>query len=80
MYLGTSFADVNTATIPVSSGQTGTSYQPATPLEYGKTYYWRVDEVNAAPSTAVFKGDVWSFTVEPYCLSDHERDGHRLQL
>ena len=35
-------------------------------LEYGKTYYWRVDEVNAAPSNTVFKGDVWSFTAEPY--------------
>ena len=25
-----------------------------------------MDEVNAPPSTTVFKGDVWSFTVEPY--------------
>ena len=70
VYLGTSFADVNTAdaTKPqlVSQGQTETTYKVSTPLEYGKTYYWRVDEVNAAPSTAVFKGNVWSFTVEPY--------------
>ena len=68
VYLGTTFADVNTAdaTKAVSKGQTGTTYKVATPLEYGQTYYWRVDEVNAAPSTTVFKGDVWSFTVEPY--------------
>ena len=53
VYLGTSFADVNTAdaTKPqlVSQGQTETTYKVSTPLEYGKTYYWRVDEVNAAP-------------------------------
>ncbi len=68
VYLGTSLADVNTADISkaVSKGQTETSFQPVSLLEYGKTYYWRVDEVNAAPSTTVFKGDVWSFTAEPY--------------
>ncbi len=68
VYLGASFDDVNTAdlTKAASKGQTGTTFKPADLLEYGKTYYWRVDEVNAPPSTAVFKGDVWSFTVEPY--------------
>ncbi len=68
VYLGTSFDDVNTADLSkaVSKGQTETSFKPGTALEYGKTYYWRVDEVNAAPSNTVFKGDVWSFTVEPY--------------
>jgi hypothetical protein len=70
VYLGTSFADVNSAdtTKPqlVSKGQAGTSYDPPSLLDYGKTYYWRVDEVNAAPTNTVFKGDVWSFTVEPY--------------
>jgi regulation of enolase protein 1 (concanavalin A-like superfamily) len=70
VYFGAMFADVNTAAVGspllVSPGQAGTTFQPATALEYGKTYYWRVDEVNAAPSTTVFKGDVWSFTVEPY--------------
>ena len=68
MYLGTSFADVNSADLSkaVSKGQSDTTFKPASPLEYGKTYYWRVDEVNAPPSNAVFKGDVWSFTVEPY--------------
>ncbi|NLZ04483.1 MAG: hypothetical protein GXY19_04875 [Phycisphaerae bacterium] len=34
-------------------------------LDFGRTYYWRVDEVNGAPDFAVLKGDVWSFTVEP---------------
>jgi hypothetical protein len=68
VYLGASFADVNSADLSqaVSKGQSDTTFQPASPLEYGKTYYWRVDEVNAPPSNTVFKGDVWSFTVEPY--------------
>jgi len=35
-------------------------------LDFGKTYYWRVDEVNAPPTSDIeFKGDVWSFTIEP---------------
>ena len=37
-------------------------------LEFGETYYWRVDEVNSTPDKTVFKGDVWSFTVEPYSI------------
>lgn len=35
-------------------------------LEYGRTYYWRVDEVTAAPGATVIEGPVWSFTVEPF--------------
>jgi len=34
-------------------------------LEFGQSYYWRVDEVNGAPDFTTFKGDVWSFTTEP---------------
>jgi hypothetical protein len=68
VYLGTSFEDVNTADLAqaASPGQAGTTFRPAEPLDYGQTYYWRVDEVNAPPDSTVFQGDVWSFTVEPY--------------
>ncbi|MCH7917158.1 MAG: VCBS repeat-containing protein [Planctomycetes bacterium] len=34
-------------------------------LDFSKTYYWRVDEVNGPPDFTVFTGDVWSFTTEP---------------
>ena len=37
-------------------------------LDYGKKYFWRVDEVNALPDNTVFKGPVWSFTVEDYAI------------
>jgi len=72
VYLGTSFDDVNDATaadpkgVLISQGQADAAYVPDSPLEYGQTYYWRVDEVNDAPDYTVFKGSVWSFTVEPY--------------
>ncbi len=71
VYLGTSPDDVSNASrsnpldVLVSQGQTGTTYEPATVLEYGQSYYWRVDEVNAAPDNTIFTGTVWGFTVEP---------------
>jgi hypothetical protein len=37
-------------------------YIPPEMLEYGKTYYWRVDEI--ASDNTVLKGNIWSFTVE----------------
>jgi hypothetical protein len=73
VYFGRSFDDVNQASagnpldVLVSPGQNAISYAPGR-LEFGQTYYWRVDEVNGAPDRTVFKGDVWSFTVEPYAL------------
>ncbi len=72
VYLGTSMEDVNAATranpmdVLVSQGQTGTTYTPAVRLDFEATYYWRIDEVNAPPDKTVFKGDVWSFTTEPF--------------
>ncbi len=72
VYFGTSFDDVNTASrsnpldVLVSQGQTASTFDPEGLLEYGQTYYWRVDEVNAAPDNTIFTGDVWSFTVEPF--------------
>jgi hypothetical protein len=72
VYFGDSLDDVNDAgrTAPLgvlaSEGQAQTTYSPAEPLDYGQTYYWRVDEVNAAPDNTVYKGKIWSFTVEPF--------------
>ncbi len=64
VYFGTVFDDVNNATASTAS-QAGTTYDPDGLLEFGQTYYWRIDEVNAPPDSTAFKGDVWSFTVEP---------------
>ena len=72
VYLGKTFADVNSASsakpagVLVSQGQTATTYTPAAVFEYGQTYYWRIDEVNKSADGTIFKGNVWSFTAEPY--------------
>jgi hypothetical protein len=68
VYLGTSFEDVNNASVAQAVGKSlmNAAFQPESLLEYGRTYFWRVDEVNAPPSSTVYKGDIWSFTTEPY--------------
>ena len=71
VYLGKAFADVNDATrtnpkgVLVSQGQTAAEYDTSA-LEFGQTYFWRIDEVNQAPDNTIYKGHVWWFTVEPY--------------
>jgi len=62
LYLGIEFDHVdpsNANIVPVSVSQIRTSYDPGI-LEYGQTYYWRVDEVDA--QGMIITGDVWSFT------------------
>jgi len=49
----------------IAEGLTQTEVAPGQ-LAFETTYYWRVDEVNAAPDNTVFKGNVWSFTTEPF--------------
>jgi hypothetical protein len=64
VYFGESFNDVNDATGGVA--QSATSYAPGQRLDFNTTYYWRVDEVNAPPTSHIeFKGEVWQFTTEP---------------
>jgi len=66
VYLDTVFDDVNDAVLAdaVSPGQDANTYDPGR-LDFDTQYFWRVDEVNAPPTShVVFKGDVWSFTTE----------------
>ncbi|NLH40906.1 MAG: hypothetical protein GX448_03620 [Planctomycetes bacterium] len=71
VYFGTAFEDVNAATtanplgVLAGAGQDTNSFSPGR-LQFGRTYFWRVDEVNAPPDNTIFQGRVWSFTVEPY--------------
>jgi hypothetical protein len=75
IFIGTDLNDVNNATVSdplgtiTSIGQAADeiTFDPG-PLEFGTTYYWRVDEVNAPSSPGEYKGPIWSFTVEPYAL------------
>jgi len=73
VYFGTVFNDVNEASRDstldalASQGQTEAGYDPGR-LEFGQTYFWRVDEVNGAPDRTIFKGETWSFEVEPFSV------------
>jgi hypothetical protein len=69
VYFGTDFNDVNDAT--TSSGvhvshqvAADANYDPPGLLDFGTTYFWRVDAVNDACSPYLWKGRVWSFTVD----------------
>jgi len=67
VYFGETFEDVNAATTAAAPGLDVNSFDPGR-LNFGKTYFWRVDEVNATPDKTVFKGDVWRFEVEPIAI------------
>ncbi|MBM4028012.1 MAG: hypothetical protein FJ280_21840, partial [Planctomycetes bacterium] len=47
-----------------------TSFTPGK-LEWNKTYYWRVDEVNDASADSPWKGTVWSFTTADFLVVDN---------
>lgn len=51
------------ATNKVQVGGPGSKYP--TGLTPGKTYYWRVDEINPADPESPWQGQVWSFRVQP---------------
>jgi len=60
VYFGDNLETVSNATVGTPAG--AATFTPPGPLAKGKTYYWRVDEFDAA---ATHKGDVWSFTTLP---------------
>ncbi|NQV33792.1 MAG: discoidin domain-containing protein [Phycisphaeraceae bacterium] len=57
----------NPMDVQLAEGQDANSIDPGR-LTFGQTYYWRVDEVNAAPDNTIHNGNVWSFEVEPYSI------------
>ena len=61
VYLGTDYNDVNNAdtSSPEYMGSFDVNSFDPGGLEYGTTYYWRIDEVN---ESNLWKGDVWSFS------------------
>jgi hypothetical protein len=61
-YLSDNFNDVNDGIGGIT--QSATSYARPQRLDFGTTYYWRVDEVNDPPDYTVYEGKVWSFTTE----------------
>ncbi len=60
VYLGTSFADVDSNNTPLATTDVN-SFDPCG-LDHGTTYYWRIDEFDG---TVKHKGEIWSFTTIP---------------
>jgi len=80
VYFGTVFDDVNEASttnpldVLVASNLEEFTYTPADLLEFGQTYYWRIDEINDAGPNSPWKGDIWSFTTINYHVVDDFED------
>jgi len=72
VYFGDSFEEVDSAD-EASDAYKGpktlddTSFDPGR-MEFSKTYYWRIDEVNDAHPDKAWKGDLWQFEVEPEAI------------
>ena len=77
VYFGMDKADVNNADISTTGiyrgRQSAAIYVPSEALEFGKTYYWRIDQVEAN-GTTIYKGDVWSFTIRDHLIVDDCED------
>ncbi len=63
VYFSENFNDVNDGIGGIA--QDANSYALGR-LEFGTTYYWRIDEVNGPPDYTVYEGGVWNFTTEPF--------------
>ncbi|MHC4188180.1 MAG: LamG domain-containing protein, partial [Planctomycetota bacterium] len=63
VYLSENFDDVNDGIGGIA--QDANSYTPPQRLDFGTTYYWRIDEVNNVNPDSPWISDVWSFTTEP---------------
>ncbi len=73
VYVGTVSYDVNEAstTHPLSASVIeglDVNSLSLDRLDFDTTYYWRVDEVNDTDPDSPWKGDVWSFTIEPEAI------------
>ncbi|MBP7053239.1 MAG: PD40 domain-containing protein [Phycisphaerae bacterium] len=70
VYFGTSMEDISNASrdnplgVLVGQGQTTTQYDPSGLLEFGRTYYWRIDSIGADPDATLYRGAVLDFTTE----------------
>jgi len=65
-------ADANTTTTDIYRGRQAldaATFDPGT-LEWNKTYYWRIDEVNATNPEGPWKGSVWTFTTANFIVVD----------
>jgi hypothetical protein len=80
LYFGDNFNDVNEASrtnpqgVLVGENLKSTVYDPPGLLNFGQSYYWRIDEVNDAEPNSPWKGNTWSFTVIDHFIIDNFED------
>jgi len=77
--------DVNSLPDPQDANFVRYTYNVPETLDLGKTYYWRIDEVNEsyvpgpnepnAPPDGRWKGNIWHFEVEGKALNPFPADG-----
>ena len=77
VYFGTDESAVETADISDTTGvyrgrQAATSYTPRESVEWGQSYYWRIDEYNT--DATISTGRLWSLTVADYLVVDDFED------
>jgi regulation of enolase protein 1 (concanavalin A-like superfamily) len=70
VYLSADPKAVASDTAPVMTATQHTLDLGPLGLDYGRTYYWKVNEVNDAASPSTWEGDVWSFTAIDYAVVD----------
>ncbi len=74
VYFGTNSDNVKNATkaSPEYKGPKGLSEESYDPgvLTLNKTYYWRIDEVNAINPESPWAGNIWSFTTSDFFVID----------
>jgi hypothetical protein len=69
----TAVADADTSTAGIYQGRQKadkTTFDPGN-LEWGQTFYWRVDEINSGNAESPWKGSVWSFTAADFLIVDN---------
>jgi hypothetical protein len=86
VYFGDDPCDVDADASPVdypSQPQDANSFDPGG-LELGRTYYWRVDEVNSVDPNNIITGRLWSFSVVDHLVIDdfesYDNSGNQIHL
>ncbi len=64
-------ADSSDTTGVYRNRQNNTNYNPPEGVEWGQSYYWRIDEVS---NGTVNRGDVWTFTITDYLIVEDFED------
>jgi len=68
LYLSNDEQAVMDGTTDVAT-MTESNYDPLS-LDLGKTYYWRIEEVNEAETPTTWEGDVWHFATREFIVVD----------